>query len=105
MLNRVPIPRLPNRHQGSKTSRTARACEECRARKTKCDGNKPTCAQCTSAGLEKCVYSQSKQDRERQQLESAYREVDRYKELLRKISQEVDVSVAKTIMKALVCLK
>ncbi|KAJ6003148.1 hypothetical protein N7451_005695 [Penicillium sp. IBT 35674x] len=101
MLNRIPIPRLPNQHQGSKTHRTARACDGCRARKTKCDGNKPTCAQCASAGLENCVYSQSKQDRERQQLESAYREVDRYEELLREISQEVDVSVARKIMKAL----
>ncbi|KAJ5555966.1 hypothetical protein N7513_003608 [Penicillium frequentans] len=52
-------------------------------------------------GVDECVYSQSRQDKERTQLESAISEVDRYEELLREISQEVDVSVARKITKAL----
>ncbi|OQD81831.1 hypothetical protein PENANT_c025G04749 [Penicillium antarcticum] len=88
MLNRIPIPRLPNQHQGSKTRRTARACDECRSRKIKCDGDRP-----------------SKQAQERDRFESANREVDRYEGLLREISQEVDVSVARKIMKALPSLQ
>ncbi|KAJ6016984.1 hypothetical protein N7451_000363 [Penicillium sp. IBT 35674x] len=52
-------------------------------------------------GVEVCVYSQSRQDKERTQLESANSEIDRYEALLREISQEVDVSVARKITKAL----
>ncbi|KAJ5982206.1 hypothetical protein N7451_012306 [Penicillium sp. IBT 35674x] len=99
--NRIPIPRIPNRHKDLQTRRTAHACDECRSRKTKCDGDKPRCAQCASAGVDECVYSQSQQDKERKQLESANSEVDRYEGLLREISQEVDVSVARKISKAL----
>lgn len=105
MLNPVPIPRLPYRHKSMPTRRTARACDQCRLRKTKCDGEKPTCTQCASTGVDECFYSQTKQDKERTQLESANSKVDRYEQLLREISQEVDVSVARKITKALVCLE
>ncbi|KAJ5982810.1 hypothetical protein N7451_012910 [Penicillium sp. IBT 35674x] len=101
MLNRISIPRLPNRHKALQTRRTARACDECRSRKIKCDGDRPKCTQCTSAAVEDCLYSESKQDKDRKQLESANREVDRYEELLREVAQEVDVSVARKISKAL----
>ncbi|KAJ5901057.1 hypothetical protein N7504_007050 [Penicillium tannophilum] len=101
MLNPVPIPRLPYRHKSMPTRRTARACDQCRLRKTKCDGEKPTCTQCASTGVDECFYSQTKQDKERTQLESANSKVDRYEQLLREISQEVDVSVARKITKAL----
>lgn len=36
--------------------RAAAACEECRARKRKCDGNFPACGGC-SKRLSQCVYS------------------------------------------------
>ncbi|KAJ5544113.1 hypothetical protein N7494_005392 [Penicillium frequentans] len=51
-----------------------------------------------------CVYSQTKQGKERTQLESANSEVERYEELLREIFHEIDTSVARKITKALVCL-
>ena len=40
---------------GSKTERVAQACDRCRAKKTKCDGQNP-CSTCQSVGLE-CIVS------------------------------------------------
>ncbi|KAI1326310.1 hypothetical protein F5Y16DRAFT_421912 [Xylariaceae sp. FL0255] len=40
----------------SKQTVTPLACLECRARKTKCDGNRPICRNCTKRGIVKCVY-------------------------------------------------
>ena len=39
----------------SKRRRIYRACDQCRRRKSKCDGEQPTCAICRSAGRE-CTY-------------------------------------------------
>ncbi|KAI0016238.1 hypothetical protein F4780DRAFT_773036 [Xylariomycetidae sp. FL0641] len=33
-----------------------RACTECRARKTKCDGRRPMCSHCLKRGLTTCIY-------------------------------------------------
>ncbi|KAH7007807.1 putative Zn(II)2Cys6 transcription factor [Macrophomina phaseolina] len=33
---------------------TSKACEECRRRRTKCDGNRPACSRCTSRGIACC---------------------------------------------------
>lgn len=46
-----PIRRLPRR-------RAATACQLCRARKTKCDNNRPSCGYCIFQGA-RCVYSDS----------------------------------------------
>lgn len=32
------------------------ACEACRVRKSKCDGQQPRCSNCTKAGRNECVY-------------------------------------------------
>lgn len=40
---------------GSKVERVAQACDRCRAKKTKCDGQNP-CSTCQSVGLE-CIVS------------------------------------------------
>lgn len=103
MLNRLPIPRLPNRHAYRKPGRVSRACDECRSQKKKCDGHLPTCGQCTSAKLASCTYSKSKRDRERIELELAKEKNDRYERLLREVSHEVELPLAKKIDSALVC--
>lgn len=105
MFNRIPIPRLPNRHTDRKSGRVARACDECRARKSKCDGDRPICGQCSRADLRTCVYKESKRTQERKELEWATRKIDRYERLFREISQEVEITVAEKIMKALVCFQ
>jgi hypothetical protein len=103
MLNRLPIPRLPDRHAHRKPGRVSRACDECRSQKRKCDGYMPTCGQCASAKLAVCVYSKSKRDRERNELELAKEKTDRYERLLREASHEVELPLAKRIERALVC--
>lgn len=103
MLSRVPIPRMPDRHSGRKTGRTARACDVCRSRKAKCDGHKPTCGQCSNARLVPCIYSEPKRYRQRTELELAKQKTDRYERLLQEIYHEVESPVAEKIGRALVC--
>ncbi|KAL4766985.1 hypothetical protein BDW60DRAFT_201089 [Aspergillus nidulans var. acristatus] len=51
MQRKVPIQRLRHeRYQGGKR-RTVQACDTCRQRKTKCDGNRPACGLCRSQGV------------------------------------------------------
>ncbi|KAJ6133791.1 hypothetical protein N7523_000113 [Penicillium sp. IBT 18751x] len=45
--------------KGFKRKRTAHACEECRSRKSRCDGAQPVCDKCTEMGF-LCHYSQPK---------------------------------------------
>ncbi|KAA8611563.1 transcription factor Cys6 [Pyrenophora tritici-repentis] len=45
-------------------SRVARACDECRRRKRKCDGSSPSCASCAIRGII-CFYTTDKQPRKR----------------------------------------
>jgi hypothetical protein len=69
---KVAIPRLPRDSEGSTVSgsgrdagekaRVSHACEPCRARKTKCSGERPTCAHCVEYKLT-CVYADGKRDR------------------------------------------
>ncbi len=40
---------------GSSTKRTSRACDLCRTKKNKCDGQRPVCSTCARGGLE-CTY-------------------------------------------------
>jgi hypothetical protein len=42
-----------------KRTRTSRACDQCRAKKYKCDGNQPRCQACTKSNSE-CTYNPSR---------------------------------------------
>ncbi|CAK7231815.1 hypothetical protein SBRCBS47491_008057 [Sporothrix bragantina] len=44
--------------QGTKRKRVFRACDSCRAMKSKCDGARPACGRCTGYGY-KCLYALS----------------------------------------------
>ena len=70
---KVPIPRLvvPEGESGSsygaqrdaaEKQRVRHACEPCRSRKTKCSGERPTCAHCLEHRIE-CRYGDGKRDR------------------------------------------
>lgn len=49
------MPRIEVEDPASKRRRISRACDQCRNKKTKCDGRHPICAQCSSADL-RCSY-------------------------------------------------
>ncbi|KAJ5762755.1 hypothetical protein N7533_001436 [Penicillium manginii] len=42
---------------------TSRACEECRRRRAKCDGNRPSCSRCLDRGI-RCQYSTAEDGRQ-----------------------------------------
>ncbi|KEQ88864.1 hypothetical protein M438DRAFT_93468 [Aureobasidium pullulans EXF-150] len=49
----------PSRSLGSTRKRAplaSVACQDCRRRKTKCDGKKPACSNCTKRGVTACTY-------------------------------------------------
>ena len=102
---KVAIPRTAGGDSGTyRRQRSARACEPCRNRKIKCDGNKPMCRQCVEQKIT-CTFLDVKRVREQKQLGTLGRKVERYEELLRELEPDVDITAAKRIRRALkVCL-
>lgn len=101
MLKKLPIQRLERVRNESRRMRTARACETCRQRRTKCDGSRPMCAQCDAQGLVNCVYTDNKTARGRMQLQSAELKNASYEEFLREISRGANTSLAERIARIL----
>lgn len=102
---KVAIPRKTGNDSSTyRRHRSARACEPCRSRKIKCDGNKPMCRQCVEQKII-CTFLDVKRVREQKQLGKLGMKVERYEELLRELEPDVDVTAAKRIRRALkVCL-
>ncbi|KAH8698520.1 hypothetical protein BGW36DRAFT_272033, partial [Talaromyces proteolyticus] len=96
---KVPIPRFTQRY-GSQTSyekkRVSRACEPCRERKRKCNGERPNCRQCGQSKLA-CQYSDSKRVRDKALLTRAAR----YERLLGDLAGNIDKWSKRRIKKAL----
>ena len=97
MRKKVPIERVTHESQRRRGTRTPRACDTCRQRKMKCDGNRPMCTQCRAQELATCVYSDKKNEKEQRQLELARLKIEDYEKLLRDISREAEAPVAKKI--------
>lgn len=102
---KVAIPRKTGSDSGTyRRHRSARACEPCRNRKIKCDGNKPMCRQCVEQKIT-CTFLDVKRVREQKQLGTLGMKVEKYEELLRELEPDVDIMAAKRIRRALkVCL-
>ena len=94
---KVPIERVTHGSPQGGRGRTPRACDTCRRRKMKCDGNRPMCTQCRVQDLVTCVYSNKKNVKELRQLELARLKNGDYEELLRDISRGAEAPVAKKI--------
>ncbi|KAJ5267885.1 hypothetical protein N7478_010693 [Penicillium angulare] len=101
MSNKLPIPRLRREVRESGGRRTSRACNSCRQRKIKCDGNRPTCSLCHAQGLNNCFYSDVKAVRQQKDLELMRMKVESYEELLRNISLELEGPTAEQVAKVL----
>ena len=84
--NKVAIPRHPRSGiQPRYTRRVARACTSCRARKTKCSGDTPTCRQCRELRIA-CSYPDTYRERTRREIEGLVRRGEEFEGLLREIS-------------------
>ncbi|KAJ5532001.1 hypothetical protein N7494_008553 [Penicillium frequentans] len=101
-LEKVAIPRIPGITNAQARRRSARACESCRQRKTKCDGKRPICGQCLYHN-NRCVYEEVKRIRDENKIKSLSTRVDKYEKILRSIESEVDGPTARKIRKALKC--
>jgi hypothetical protein len=97
---KVAIPRAAPYSIHSQRRRSARACEPCRQRKIKCDGNKPVCRQCHEHNVT-CSYLDVKRVRDQKQLEILSRRVKEYESLLRDLETEVDANAARRIRRTL----
>jgi hypothetical protein len=105
MPYKLPIPRLRRERRESSGRRTSQACDSCRQRKIKCDGNRPTCSLCHAQGLDNCFYSDAKAVRQQRELELMKRKIENYEEMFRNILGELEVSTADQVAKALkVCI-
>ncbi|KAK4969821.1 hypothetical protein LTR66_011667, partial [Elasticomyces elasticus] len=98
--NRESTPRLSRTSNVHRPRHSARACENCRKRKIKCDSNRPTCGQCVHLN-KRCLYEDAKQVRDRKTLQLLSQYVDRYEALLRDLESEVDAPTAQRIRDAL----
>ncbi|KAJ5175601.1 uncharacterized protein N7482_001478 [Penicillium canariense] len=98
--NKVAIPRAaaPAAQRGRR--RSVRACEACRQRKIKCDGDRPTCGQCTYHN-NRCVYEDVKRVREQKLLGLLSQRVERYESLLHDLQGDADAPTARRIRKVL----
>lgn len=97
---KVAIPRAAPYSIHSQRRRSARACEPCRQRKIKCDGNKPVCRQCHEHHVT-CSYLELKRVRDQKQLEILSHRVKAYESLLRDLEMEVDANAARRIRRTL----
>lgn len=93
---KVWIPRMSQKPGPMNRLRTKHACEACRKRRIKCDGARPLCHGCASAGTE-CVYSDHKRVRDRQEMRFLKTTIDQYEHLLRDLLHEVPAGAAKRI--------
>ncbi|OJZ81489.1 hypothetical protein ASPFODRAFT_145220 [Aspergillus luchuensis CBS 106.47] len=97
---KVAIPRTTSSSSQSQRRRSARACEPCRQRKIKCDGNKPVCRQCIDHNVS-CFFVDVKRVRDQKQLGILGKKVEQYEHLLQDLEKEVDENVARRIRKVL----
>ncbi|EAW10940.1 C6 zinc finger domain protein [Aspergillus clavatus NRRL 1] len=97
---KVAIPRAAPYSVHAQRLRSARACEPCRQRKIKCDGDKPVCRQCQENRVP-CSYLDVKRVRDQKQLGILAQRVERYERLLRDLETEVEGVAARRIRRTL----
>jgi len=78
---------------GSRRQRSKQACESCRLKKTKCDGERPTCGNCVETEGD-CHYADGKRDTEKKYVidESGGNEVETDDEIRKAIQRNVQES-------------
>ncbi|KAI8656447.1 Zn(2)-C6 fungal-type domain-containing protein [Fusarium sp. Ph1] len=111
-VGREPAPLSSNPRQnaaapgksGARGRYAAKACQECRRRRAKCDGQKPTCSRCSGRQLE-CIYTT--EDDGRGMAPKAYvrqlqARIQILEEILRMHSIDIDASAAQLMQRNVV---
>ncbi|KAH2041763.1 hypothetical protein KXW48_000742 [Aspergillus fumigatus] len=93
---KVAIPRQRSTVAPRYSRRVPRACESCRARKTKCSGDTPICRQCKELRVT-CRYPVSWREKTKGQLDILSVKIQDYENLLREIGSMVDSRTSERI--------
>lgn len=72
-----------------KSTRVSHACELCREKRARCNGERPTCQRCIKLGID-CQYGLAKNDRRRKEIEDLQRRVAQYEGLLESLTPSLD---------------
>lgn len=59
---KIPISRIARHNNCTSSGRVSRACDNCREKKTKCSGNRPSCHRCHDARVQ-CSYGDRKREK------------------------------------------
>jgi hypothetical protein len=73
-----------------KSTRVSHACELCREKRARCNGERPTCQRCAKLGVD-CQYGLAKNDRRRKEIEDLQRRVAEYEGLLDSLAPTLDI--------------
>ncbi|KAL1978260.1 hypothetical protein VTN31DRAFT_1119 [Thermomyces dupontii] len=103
--HKVQIPRLQRTNPAkssasSERQRVSHACEQCRRRKSKCDGVQPTCSRCRDNNLA-CVYADSKKDRMKRDVQNMITKLSTYETLLSDLLPSLDLEKQQTVRNTL----
>ncbi|OJJ96171.1 hypothetical protein ASPACDRAFT_125659 [Aspergillus aculeatus ATCC 16872] len=100
LAGKVAIPRTTSFNNQTQRRRSTRACEPCRLRKIKCEGDKPICRQCADHNVT-CTYVEVKRVRDQKKLGSLTSKVGIYEQLLQEVERTADEDIARRIRRAL----
>ncbi|RAH77685.1 hypothetical protein BO86DRAFT_412874 [Aspergillus japonicus CBS 114.51] len=100
LAGKVAIPRTTSFNNQTQRRRSTRACEPCRLRKIKCEGDKPICQQCAEHSVT-CTYVEVKRVRDQKKLCSLTSKVGIYEQLLQEVEPTTDEDTARRIRRAL----
>lgn len=87
-MDRVAIPRAGPLPPPATRRRVERACQACRDRKIRCDGERPTCSHCLNTKVN-CVYPSNRREKDKDALQQLKSQNEQYKSLLEKIAGRV----------------
>jgi hypothetical protein len=73
-----------------KSTRVSHACELCREKRARCNGERPTCQRCAKLSVD-CQYGLAKNDRRRKEIEDLQRRVAEYEGLFDSLTPNLDV--------------
>ncbi|CAP93026.1 Pc16g03560 [Penicillium rubens Wisconsin 54-1255] len=97
-IEKIAIPRGPDRRIWKSNRRVSRACDICREQKVKCSGDRPACRRCHEGDIT-CIYTDGKREEEARQSAQLMSQVRVYEDLLRSLHPLLDRQLAIQIEK------